>query len=88
MTVHLKIKAVAGASRDGFGFRGEMLKMRVKAPAEKGRANTALVRLLADSLDLPVSAIRIVAGFSSPYKTMAIDDLTEQEVRRRLQIPG
>src|SRR4029453_654215 len=43
--------------RDGSGWRG-----RVAAPPERGRANDALVGLLASVLDVPASSVRVVGG--------------------------
>ncbi|MGN6514895.1 MAG: DUF167 family protein [Rhizomicrobium sp.] len=49
------------------------LKARVSAPPEDGKANRALIVLLADALDIPKSAIRIAAGETSRLKTIEID---------------
>jgi uncharacterized protein YggU (UPF0235/DUF167 family) len=61
-----------------------MLKVRVTAPPEKGKANAAVERLLCDTLDLPAAHVRIVAGFSSSRKRVNIDGISETEVRARL----
>ncbi len=85
--VRLALKVVPGAARGGIaGWLGDRLKVRVTAPAESGKANAAVVDLLADALGIPRSAIRIVAGGASPRKVIEIDDLTEAEVLARL--PG
>jgi uncharacterized protein (TIGR00251 family) len=81
----LQLKVVPGASRPGVvGWLGEALKVRVAAPPEGGKANAAVVELLARSLGLRADAVRIVSGHGSPRKTVAIDGLAVDEVRRRL----
>lgn len=48
------------------------LAARVRAVPEKGAANAALERLLADGLDLPRSAVRVVAGATARLKTVRL----------------
>ncbi len=87
--IRLAIKVVPGSSRDGVvGWLGETLKVRVKAPAERGRANAAVERTLAAALALPEDRARIVAGRSSPRKVVEISGLSEAEVRERLSKLG
>lgn len=84
----LAVKVVPGASRTEIsGWLGEALKVRVSAPPERGRANEALVVLIADRLGLPTGAVRVAAGAGSPRKTIEIAGLSEQEVRDRLCKP-
>ena len=55
------------------------LAMRVRAVPEKGKANKAVVALLAKSLGLPKSALSVTTGETSRDKTVRIEagDLTE-----------
>jgi len=48
------------------------LKCRVRAVPENGKANTALVELLAKTLTVPKSAVTIVAGAASRRKKVEI----------------
>lgn len=74
-----------GASRNGIaGWLGDTLRVRVAAPAERGKANAAVESLLSEALGLPGGGVRIVSGGSSPRKTVEIIGLSELEVRRRL----
>lgn len=47
-------------------------KLRLRAPPVDGKANQALIRFLADALDLPKSAISIVSGHSGRRKVVEI----------------
>jgi uncharacterized protein YggU (UPF0235/DUF167 family) len=58
--------------------------VRVTAPPVEFAANTALERILADGLNVPKSAISIIAGIRSRLKTVEIDGLSEAEARFRL----
>jgi uncharacterized protein len=64
---------------------GDGGKARVAAPAERRRANEALVDLLTRALALPRDRIRIVSGHASRRKLVEITDLDAEEVRRRLE---
>ena len=81
----LTIKVVPGASRAGIaGWLGEALKVRVTAPAERGKANRAVEALVAGALGISGDRVVIVAGHSSACKIVEIAGLGEDEVRRRL----
>jgi uncharacterized protein (TIGR00251 family) len=83
--VKLPIKVVAGSSRTGIaGWLGDTLRVRVAAPAERGKANAAVEALLRKVLGLSAGGVTIVSGSSSPRKIVHIVGLSESEVRRRL----
>jgi uncharacterized protein YggU (UPF0235/DUF167 family) len=84
-SVKLSIKVIAGASRSGIaGWLGDTLRIRVSAPAERGKANAAVEALLSDVLAIPGGGARIISGTSSPRKIVEIIGLSETEVRRKL----
>jgi uncharacterized protein (TIGR00251 family) len=83
------LKVVPGASRDEItGWLGDRLKVRVRAPAEHGKANAAVIRLLATSLGVPRHALSMVTGAASPYKVLEVEVLSETEARQRLARSG
>jgi hypothetical protein len=87
--VKLPIKVVAGSSRNGIaGWLGDTLRVRVTAPAERGKANEAVEVLLREALGFPRGGVRIVSGSSSPRKIVEITGLSESEVRRKLSGAG
>lgn len=72
--MRLRIKVIPGAARSGLaGWMGNVLKIRVTAPPEKGKANDAVLELLAGSLGLPRNRFRIVSGASSPLKVVEVE---------------
>lgn len=74
------------AARDEvLGFEGDVLRVRVKAPPVEGRANDALLRLLAKALRVSRSNLTIVGGRASRDKTVAVEGLDAVEVRRRIE---
>jgi len=84
-TIKLLIKVVPGSSRDCIvGWLGETLKVRVRAPAERGQANAAVEEILAGALGVPKECARIVAGRTSARKVVEISGLSETEIRHRL----
>ena len=54
-----------------------VLKLRVSAPAREGAANDAVVALIARSLGLPRSAVRVAAGATARVKRLEIDGIDE-----------
>lgn len=81
----LRVKVVPGAARDEVaGWLGAALKIRVSAAPEHGRANRAVEKLIATTLDLPKSAVAVVAGPTQARKTLAITGLDAAELKRRL----
>ena len=79
------MRVVPGARQPGVvGRHGSAWKVRVSAPPEDGRANQALVGLLADTLRLPRKAVSIVAGHGSRDKVVACEGLSAGEVESRL----
>ena len=61
---------IAGIAADAAGKPA--LKAAVTAPPEKGRANAALIALLAKAWRLPKSSLTVTAGTTSRNKTVAV----------------
>jgi uncharacterized protein (TIGR00251 family) len=79
------VKVVPRAAKDEIvGWREGMLKLRVQAPPQDGRANRAVEALLAEALRLKKNAVAVATGQSSAHKRVAITGLTRDEIVRRL----
>jgi uncharacterized protein len=59
------------------------LRARVAAPAVDGAANQALRRLIADELDVPRRAVRLIAGATGRTKVVAVDGIDPAAVAAR-----
>lgn len=66
------------------GRHGDGWKVRIAAPPEDGRANAAVVALLAASTGVPTSGIEIVAGMTARDKIVVLSGIDAGEVDRRL----
>ena len=78
------VKVVPGSSRDRVvGVLGNALKIAVSSPPEKGAANKALIKLLANTLDLRPNQFRILSGHSQPRKRILVVGLTARQFRLR-----
>lgn len=60
------------------------LKVQVAAPPEEGRANKALIHLLASWLGIRQNAVEIVAGASSRDKVITFKSIDAESLRERL----
>jgi uncharacterized protein (TIGR00251 family) len=81
----ISLRVTPGASRDALmGWQGDVLCLRVAAPAQRGKANEAVLRLLAAALGIDRRRLRIVRGQTSRQKVVLVDGLEEAEIRARL----
>ena len=81
----LDVKVVPGGSRDQIvGSLGDALKIKVSAPPEAGKANKAVIALLAKTLGVSKRGVQIVAGHTNPNKRIAVHRITAKQVQRRL----
>jgi len=79
------VKVIAGASCRGVaGTHGDALKVKVRAVREKGRANKAVVSLLADFVGVPKAAVHLTGGAASTLKRIVIAGISVNELNRRL----
>ncbi len=85
MSVRLQLKVAPKSGRNAItGWMGDTLKLSVTAVPERGKANEAVIELLADALRVPKSAIQVLRGASSSQKLVQIEGLTETEVTIQL----
>lgn len=84
-STRLRVRVSPGARRGGVAGRvGDVWKLRVTAPAEGGRANDAVVRLLADTVDVPRSRVTLVSGHAARDKVVELEGVGAAEAERGL----
>jgi uncharacterized protein len=88
-TTRLKLRVSPGARRPGIaGRHGDAWKVRVAEPPEDGRANDAVLRLLAATLDVPRARLTLVSGHASRDKIVMLDGLEQAQTERLLASAG
>jgi len=86
--IRLAVRLTPNGGRDGIdgietNANGEAhLKVRVSDMPEKGRANKALIALLAKRLSLPKSSISLVSGDTARQKILRIDGDPEDVIEK------
>lgn len=80
------VHAVPGAKRGRvLGLHGDALRVAVDAPAEKGRANEALLELLAEVVGKKTSELVISSGEKGRRKRVLFRGIQPDELRARLE---
>lgn len=80
-------KVVPGSRRTMIGGTlGDMIKIRVAAAPERGKANQCLITFLATQLGVKKSAVEILAGQTNPVKQVRVVGLSAQELLERLEL--
>ena len=85
--VRLKVRVIPNSSREGcVGWYGDAYKVKLQAPPESGKANKALLRILAVQLDVAVKDIAILKGETAQDKLLEIVGLNNDELVFRLNL--
>ncbi len=86
----LRLRVKPGARADAvLGVMGGALKVSVKAPPERGKANSAALELLAEVFEVPAGGLKLFAGATSQSKKVLVPlEPTEVAERLRRRMPG
>jgi uncharacterized protein len=85
-TTRLRLRVSPGATRTELaGRHGDAWKVRVSSTPERGRANEAVVGLLAERLGVPRGSLSVVSGQTSRDKVVELRGLGRDEAERRLE---
>ena len=77
----IAVKVVPGSSRTEIaGRHGQMVKIKIAAPPEKGKANKALVEFLAGKLNVKKNAVQIHSGHTGCIKQVIIQGVALSDV--------
>jgi len=86
-SVIFSVKVVPRSSKTSIaGILGGMLKVKLAAAPEKGKANKAVAELLAKKLGLKKSQIELVAGETSHQKRFLVRGINTRELAERITI--
>lgn len=81
----IRVKVTPRAREDAVtGWTGDILKVRVRAAAERGKANEAVCAVIAEALGVPVRDVSVVRGHTSREKVIDVAGLPDRDVRTRL----
>jgi uncharacterized protein (TIGR00251 family) len=84
-SVIFSVKVVPRSSKTVVaGILGSMLKIKLAAAPEKGKANESLVEFLADTLGVKKNAVSITSGLTSPVKTIQITGISAEYLLDKL----
>jgi len=83
--VHVTPKSRANAVEAVRSGGQARIRVRVTAAPEDGKANDAVVELLAARLGVPRRSVRVAGGASSRVKWIEVEGLEEAELWRRLE---
>src|SRR3954471_15678534 len=84
-STRLRLRVSPSAGKAGIvGRHGDGWKVRVTAPPEDGRANEAVLRLLADALSMPRNDLTLVSGHTGRDKIVLLDGVGPAQIERRL----
>jgi uncharacterized protein len=85
--VEFEVRVIPRSGRTALaGSRDGRLLVRVSAPPVEGAANDVLIELIADALDVPRRAVRIVAGARSRQKRIAVDGVTAENALKLVTV--
>ncbi|KAF3361795.1 hypothetical protein PHSC3_001650 [Chlamydiales bacterium STE3] len=78
---YLSVKVIPNAPKNQIiGWEDDELKVKITTIPEKGKANDALVRFLAKSLQISPSCLNIVSGLTSRHKRLLINGVSSEQV--------
>lgn len=86
-SVVFKVKVVPGSSRTAIcGLLDEMIKIKVSAAPEKGKANKCLLDFLAKKLGLKKNEVGIISGKTSAVKGVQAIGISAEQLLNRLNL--
>lgn len=84
--VIFSVKVIPGGRKDCIcGTYDGMVKIRIAAPAEKGKANKSLIDFLAQTAGVRKNCLRIISGQTNPVKRIQISGITAEQLINRLK---
>jgi len=66
------------------GMHGDRIKLAVTEPPDKGKANDAVLRLIAATLNVATSSVELLRGSTSRQKDLLVRQLSADDAKRLL----
>ena len=83
--VIFKAKIVPASSKTAIsGLLDGMLKIKLSAPPQKGKANQSMIDLLAKQLGVKKNAVSITAGQTKPVKNVQVLGISAEKLLDKL----
>lgn len=81
----ITVRVTPGAREDAVvGWQDDALRVRVRAQAERGKANDAVCLLIATTLGVPRGSVSIARGATARGKILHIEGIDDEEARHKL----
>jgi len=68
----IQVKVKPDSKTEGLSREGDSFIIKVKEPPKEGKANQAVIKLLAEHFGISQSQIRILSGFRSRNKVVEV----------------
>jgi uncharacterized protein len=79
------LKVLPHASRNEImGLKNGIWRIKIAAPADRGKANKELIDFISHTLGLKKEAVTILKGHTSHDKLISVEGLSETEIRQKL----
>lgn len=88
MRSELAVRVTPRSSQNKILAEGGVVKVWVSAPPTDGQANDAVSRIVAKHLGLAATAVWVLRGQTARTKILAIDGLSDDELKQKLGILG
>jgi uncharacterized protein (TIGR00251 family) len=68
----IQVKVKPNSKSEELSQEGDSFIIKVKEPPKEGKANQAVIKLLAEHFGVPQSQVRILSGFKSKNKVIEV----------------
>ncbi len=82
----LKVKIIPKSKCNKLvGYENDILKIKINAPAQKGKANKELIYFLAKILSISQRDITIISGETSRIKKIQIENISNEDLNKLIK---
>jgi len=70
----IQVKVKPNSKTEELSQEGDIFIVKVREPPKQGKANQAVIKLLAEHFGVPQSQVRILSGFRSKDKLVEVEE--------------